>query len=103
MKQVEISWTIKCKILVAQSCPTLRNPVDYSPPGSSVQGFLQEGIQERVAIPFFRESSGPRDEPMSPALQADSLPSEPPRKPLMNYIYCEASRSKAIAGSLDQE
>ena len=40
------------KVLVTQSCPTLFNPVDCSPPGSSVYGILQTGILEWVAIPF---------------------------------------------------
>ena len=48
------------QVLVAQSCPTLRNPMDCSPPGSSVHGILQARILEWVAIPFFRGSSQPR-------------------------------------------
>ena len=47
---------------VGQSCPTLCNPRDYSPPGSSVHGILQAGILEWVAISPFRGSSGPRDQ-----------------------------------------
>ena len=35
-----------------QSCPTLCNPIDGSPPGSSVPGILQAIILEWVAIPF---------------------------------------------------
>jgi len=35
---------------VAQSCPTLGNPTDYSPPGSSVHGIFQAGILEWVAF-----------------------------------------------------
>ena len=42
---------------VAQSCPTLCNPVDGSPPGSSVHGILQARILEWVAISFTRGSS----------------------------------------------
>ena len=45
------------RTFVAQSCPTLCNPVDCSPPGSSVHGILQARILEWVAIPFSRESS----------------------------------------------
>ena len=37
------------------------DPVDCSPPGSSVQGILHARILEWVAIPFFRGSSRPRD------------------------------------------
>ena len=47
--------------VVTQSCPTLCNPMDYSPPGSSVHGVLQPRILEWIAIPFFRKSSLPSD------------------------------------------
>ena len=39
-------------VLVAQSCPTLWDPMDYSPPGSSVHGILQARILEWGAISF---------------------------------------------------
>ena len=51
----------KGKVLVPQSCPTLYDPMDCSPPGSSVQGILQARILEWIAIPFSRGSSQPRD------------------------------------------
>ena len=44
-----------------QSCPTLCNPMDCSPPGSSVQGILQAGILEWVSMLSSRVSSQPRD------------------------------------------
>ena len=40
--------------LVARSCPTLCNPMDCSPPGSSVHGISQARILEWVAISFSR-------------------------------------------------
>ena len=46
---------------VTQSCPTLCDPVDCSPPGSSVHGILQARILEWVVISFSRGSSRPRD------------------------------------------
>ena len=46
---------------VAQLCPTLCNPVDYSPSGFSVLGRLQARILEWVTISFSRGSSRPRD------------------------------------------
>ena len=46
---------------VAQSCSTLCNPMDYSLPGSSVQGIFQARILAWVAISFSRQSSQPRD------------------------------------------
>ena len=48
-------------LLVAQSCPTLCDPIDCSPPGSSVHGILQARILEGVATPSSRGSSRPRD------------------------------------------
>ena len=39
-------------MLVAQSCPTLFDPMNYTPPGSSVHGILQARILEWVAISF---------------------------------------------------
>ena len=50
--------------------------MDCSLPGSSVHEVLQARILEWVAIPISRVSSNPGIEPGSPALQADSLPSE---------------------------
>ena len=47
--------------LVAQSCPTLCNPMDCSLPVSFVHGISQARIVERVAISFSRGSSRPRD------------------------------------------
>ena len=48
------------KVLAAQSCPTLCDPMDWRPPGSSVHGILQARILERVAIISSRGSSRPR-------------------------------------------
>ena len=50
------------KVLGAQSCPTLCNPMDCSLPGYSVHGILQARILEWVVILFARGSSWPRDQ-----------------------------------------
>ena len=50
------------KVLVTQLCPILCDPVDCSPPGSSVHGILQARILKWVAISYSRGSSQPRDE-----------------------------------------
>ena len=50
MDQVELA--LRTKLLVAQSCQTLCNPIDCSPPGTSVHGILQARILEWVAISF---------------------------------------------------
>ena len=64
-------WSMKVK--VAQSCPTLCNPVDCT-----VHGILQARILE-FSSPG--DLPNPGIEPRSPAWQADSLPAEPPGKP----------------------
>ena len=69
----------------AQLCLTLCDPMKYSQAGSSVHGIFQARILEWVAILFWG-SSQTRDQtypvsPVSPALQVDSLPAEPSRKP----------------------
>ena len=43
---------VKSESEVAQSCLTLRDPIDYSPPGSSVHGMFQESVLEWVATSF---------------------------------------------------
>ena len=53
--------TVTVKMLVAQLCLTLCNPMDRSSPGSSVCGVFQARILEWVAVSFSRGSSPPRD------------------------------------------
>ena len=74
--------------LVVQLCPILCNTMDCSPPGSSFHGIPQARILEWVAIPFSRRYlPDPEVELGSPALQADSLPSEPPGKAINVYSF----------------
>ena len=89
---------LPCESEVAQSCPTLCDPVDCSPPGSSIHGILQARILEWVAISFSRGSSltqgsNPGIELRSPALQADALTSEPPGKPMTKIYYIKFHRN----------
>ena len=67
---------MKVKVTVSQSCPILCDTMDYT-----VHGILQARILEWVAIPSLGVLSNPGTEPRFPALQADSLPAEPPGKP----------------------
>ena len=76
------------EMLVAQSCLTLCDPMDCSPPGSSVLGILQARILEwgvgcHALLQGTFLSQGLHLE--SPALQADSFPSEPPGKPQVKF------------------
>ena len=56
-----LPYVVKSESEVAQSCLTLCDPVDCSPPGSSTYGILQARILEWVAISFTGGSSQPRD------------------------------------------
>ena len=67
------TWeTLKVKVKVSQSCPTLCNHTVCI-----VHGVLPDGILEWVAFLFSRGSSNPGIKPRFPALQADYLPAEP--------------------------
>ena len=68
------------KVSESQLCPTLCNPMDCGLPGSSVHGILQARIQSGLLCPLPRDLPNPGTEPRSPALQADSLPFELPRR-----------------------
>ena len=72
-------WHVLCS--VTQSCLTLCDPMDCSPPCSSVHEILQARTLEWVAIPSSRGSSWPWDRTRSPTLQVISLQSEPLGKP----------------------
>ena len=75
---------IDTNVLVSQSFLTIYHPMDYSPPGFFVHGILQARILEWVENPG--DLPNPWIEPRSPALQVDSLPSEPAGKPWDRYV-----------------
>ena len=54
--------------VLTQSCVILCDPIDCSPPGSSVHGILQAGILEGAAVSFSRDLPAPGIEPAPPAL-----------------------------------
>ena len=81
---------VECVCVCAQwfqSCLNLCNPMDCSPPGSSVHGILQARILEWVAMPSSRGSSGPRDQTWISCTAGRFFTTEPPRKP----AYCRVS------------
>ena len=65
------------KVIVAQSCLTLCDPMDCSPQGFSVQGILQARILDWLSFPSPGDLPCLGTEPGSSILQADSLSSEP--------------------------
>ena len=83
LKYKEKKWSFefwsglkRLKVKVAQLCPTLCHPMDYT-----VHGVLQARILEWITLPFSRGSSQPRDWTQVSHMQADSLPTEPRGKP----------------------
>ena len=75
--------------LVAQSYPTLCDPIDCTHQAPLSIGILQARILEWVARPFLSGLPNPGIEPRSPALQADSLPAEPPGKPFSGEVILD--------------
>ena len=65
---------------IAQSCPTLCDPVDCNLPGSPSMGFSRQEYWSGLTFPSPGDLPNPGIEPGSPALQADALTSEPPGK-----------------------
>ena len=64
--------------LISQSCPVLCDPMDCSPPGSSVRG---DSPDKNTGVGFHALLQG-ISEPRSPTLQVDSLPFDPQGKPM---------------------
>ena len=84
-KKTQVVNYIKMKMLVIHSCPDLCNPMDCSPPGFSVNGILQAKYWSGLPFPSPGDLPHPGIKPGSPALQADSLPSEPPSEVAQAY------------------
>ena len=62
LKNSQVKYVCACMhVKSLQSCVTLCDPLDCSPPGSSVHGILQARIPEWVPISFSRGSSRPRN------------------------------------------
>ena len=72
---------VKKKVLVAQLCLTLCDPMDCSPPGSLSMEFSRQEYWSGLSFPSPGDLPNPGIKLGSPTLQADSLLSEPPGKP----------------------
>ena len=73
---------LKVKVKAAQSCPTLRDPMDYT-----VHGLLQARILEWVAFPFSSGSSRPRNRAGASCTADRFFTSELSGKPLVDYVH----------------
>ena len=74
--------------LVAQSCPTLCNPIDCSPPGSSVHGDSPGKILEWVKMPVSRGSSQSRDQTQISHIAGGFFTIWATGKPLNTRTFC---------------
>ena len=82
---MEVSSLGVCRVI--QSCPTLGNPMDCSPPGSSVHRISQARVLEWVATSFSRDFLDPGIESASPGLAGRFLNNAPPGKALCPCIF----------------
>ena len=101
LKCEEIKTINPVLCLGAQLCPTLCDPMDCSPLGSSVHG---DSPGKHTGVDYHALPSGdlsnPGIKPRSPTLQVDSLPSEPPWKPPINP---ERNQPWIVIGRTDAE
>ena len=72
----------------AQSCLTVCNPTDCSPPGSSVHGIPQARILEQLALSVSRGSPNPGIEPMSLVSEVGFFTTAPTGKTLAVWVWC---------------
>ena len=93
---------VKSESEVAQSCPTLSDPMDYSAPGSSVHGICQARVLEWVAIAFSHEV--PAAAAAAKSLQScltlcDPIDGSPLGSPIPGILQARTRESVAISFS----
>ena len=81
---------------VAQSCLTLYDPMDCSPPGSSVHGISRARLLEWVAISFSWGSSQPKDQTCVSTLAKLFFTTEPPGKPAVLISRCMCMHAQLL-------
>ena len=83
-----------------QLCQTLCDPMNCSPPGSSVHGILQAEYWSELPTPSPGYLPDPGIEPRSPTLQADALTAAPPGKPTGGPAKTKQRKPWQAAGCL---
>ena len=94
-----------CVCVGAQSCSTLCDPMDCSPPGSSVHGISQVRILERAAISSSRDLPDPGTEPRTPSLwhwQAGSLSAGRPGAPTVSELRAQPPGLRGLPGRAER-
>ena len=90
--KVESEWE------VAQSCPTLRDPMDYSLPGFSVRGIFQARVLEWGAIAFSRTNPAAKSFQLCLTL-CDPIDGSPPGSPIPGILQARTLEWVAISFS----
>ena len=90
-----INSTYMC-VLVTQSCPTLYNPMDCSPPSFSVHGMLQVRIMEWIVILFSRRTTQPRDWTLVPCIRGRFFTIWATGKSCSSHIYTPNIHLKSL-------
>ena len=88
---------------VSQLCLTLCDPVDCTPPGSSVHGILQARIPEWVAMPSSRGSSPPRNQTHNSCIAGRFFTPEKLRKPMIKMHDFKTGSQRSSYPSPDPE
>ena len=91
----ELWWWWFSHYVVSDSC----DPMDYSPPGSSVHGISQTRILEWVAISFFRGSSQPRDLTQVSYVAGRFFTTEPTGKPSVCSVFNKMNENSFSYGA----
>ena len=89
---------VKSKSEVAQSCPTLRDSMDCSLPGSSVHGIFQARVLEWVAIAFSAAAAAAKSLQLFPTL-CDPIDGSPPGSPVPGILQARTLEWVAISFS----
>ena len=84
-------WTRESESGSCSAVSASLRPLDCSHQAPLSMGFSRQEHWSGLPLPFPGDLPHPGIEPRSPALGADSLPSEPPRKPLAKLKYTEAN------------
>ena len=101
MASSSIPWPQERYAQSLQLCPTLRDPMDCSPPGSSVHGILQARTLEWTAMPSSRGSFQPRDQTCISCVAGEFFTDESPGKPRETMCHFNKTAFLEAGGTND--
>ena len=90
---------VKRKSEVTQLCPTPSDPMDCSPPGSSVPGIFQARVLEWVAITFYDKPAAAAKSLQSCLTLCNTIDGSPPGSPICGIFQARVLEWGAIAFS----